>query len=481
MGAEMDRAGTQWAPYLEWSLRNPTYDGNPFDLTAEVVFTHRESGEQRTTGMFYAGGDLWEFRFTGTRPGEWTFSTAGEDADLAGRTGAVVIEANPAGVGFVVGVGSGWARQAGVNGHPEGFVPQFVMYDGPQAYHGRPDKVDADIRTFLSGHGFNGLHTNVFCRWFDMEHERSSEIEATDPNPDPRTFEALELLIGKVYAAGGVVHVWAWGDESRRQTPIKWGINGAADRRLQRYIAARLGPIPGWTMGYGYDLFEWTKGPQLDEWHRHMHEQMGWPHMLGARSWKNSLDQISEAMDYSSYEQHRPDYTRYVETISRRPAKPSFSEDRFRIRGRAKDYTMEETRRGLWHSAMAGGVANIWGNLKEGTTEGGGSKPYPRPEWIRTYASFINPRFSLDLARDNGLTDGVCLRSPDGSRYLFYREGAGSVRMDLSGMPGSAGAVAVDTVKPYVEIDLGEMKPGVHTWQASGESDWAIAVGDFEH
>ncbi|MAG93645.1 MAG: hypothetical protein CMJ48_07840, partial [Planctomycetaceae bacterium] len=45
-------------------------------------------------------------------------------------------------------------------------------------------------------------------------------------------------------------------------------------------------------------------------------------------------------------------------------------EDRFRIRHSKtyadKDYTMEMTRRGLWHSTMAGGVANIWGHLPRG-------------------------------------------------------------------------------------------------------------------
>ena len=53
----------------------------------------------------------------------------------------------------------------------------------------------------------------------------------------------LELLITKVHAAGGLVHIWAWGDEARRWTPVRWGKNGKVDKRLQRYIAARLGPL----------------------------------------------------------------------------------------------------------------------------------------------------------------------------------------------------------------------------------------------
>ena len=110
-------------------------------------------------------------------------------------------------------------------------------------------------------------------------------------------------------------------------------------------------------MGYGFDLFEWVDGKQLAQWHDFMHAQLGWLHLLGARAGTNWLAQLSEALDYASYEQHRPDYEKYVQTIDRRPDKPSFSEDRLRIRQSSryatKDYSTERTRRGLWHSAMA--------------------------------------------------------------------------------------------------------------------------------
>ena len=36
----LDRTGSQWSPALEWSLPNTSYGGNPYDLTATVVFRH---------------------------------------------------------------------------------------------------------------------------------------------------------------------------------------------------------------------------------------------------------------------------------------------------------------------------------------------------------------------------------------------------------------------------------------------------------
>jgi hypothetical protein len=487
-------AAQLWAP-VEWTLDVPPPPGqNPFDVRAAVEFVHRETGERRSTEMFYAGGDHWKFRFTGTRTGEWSYSTSSVHLPLHGHRGSVAVHPNPdpKARGFVTGLGSKW----GWSGTGEVFVPQLVMYGAPPYYHENPGRIDADIQTFLVEHGFTGFHTEVFCRWFDLEEQRCGEIGHPDPNPDPRTFEALELLIRKVYGAGGMVHLWMWGDNQRTQTPTKWGVDDPVDRRLQRYIAARLGPLPGWTMGYGFDLWEWTDDSKLAQWHRYLHAHFGWPHLLGARSEKNRLTQLSEAMDYASYEQHRPDYDMYVRTLERRPGKPAFSEDRFRVRESRypeKDYTMEMTRRGLWHSAMAGGVANIWGYLlpREGEPSRSGSNSFPRPDWIRTYARFFNQRLQSDMSPCNELTDyrpsvtleagslhaALCDRRA--ARFLFYAEDTWQVRMDLSGMPEAQPAVAIDALKPYEEIHLGLLDLGTRIWEAPYPSTWAIAVGRF--
>jgi hypothetical protein len=57
-----------------------------------------------------------------------------------------------------------------------------------------------------------------------------------------------------------------------------------------------------------------------------------------------------------------------------------------------KDYSAELTRRGLWHSALVGGVANIWGNLLQ-KSEHGGSNPYKIKDQIKCYSLFFENRF----------------------------------------------------------------------------------------
>jgi hypothetical protein len=470
--AQLNKTGNQWQP-IEWEVQNSSFSGNPFDVIAEVVFEHVESNETRRTSMFYNGGDVWKFRFTGTRPGEWQFNSQSDDPELNGLSGLVTVIANDNNIGFTTSIGNQWAHSA----TQKVFVPQFLMYPTPDQFYNKPGQIDNDIQLFLRDHGFNGFHTSVYNRWFDIDQMSYDRIN--NPEPDFRTFEALELLITKTYAAGGTVHIWMWGDEERKQTPKRWGINSTEDKRLQRYIAARLGPLPGWTMGYGFDLFEWVSGSELSEWHDYMQSQMGWKHFLGARSDKNSLNQISEDMDYSAYEQHKPDYNKYVETIERRPEKPAFSEDRFRVRneGRSKDYNMEETRRGLWHSTMVGGVANIWGNLIG--SAGHYSIAYPNPEQIKTWSTFFAPRFLNNMRRANDLTDGVCLKHSDNKHYVFYKENTSSIRINLSGMNGNQTVIAVDTKRAYQEINQGSLSANDQVWNAPYESDWAVAVGDF--
>jgi hypothetical protein len=46
-------------------------------------------------------------------------------------------------------------------------------------------------------------------------------------------------------------------------------------------------------------------------------------------------------------------------------------------------------------------------------------------------------------------------------------------------MVGSQPAVAVDAKQSYAEIALGNLNPGIQTWNAPHTSDWAIAIGDF--
>ncbi|HID77642.1 MAG TPA: DUF5060 domain-containing protein, partial [Planctomycetaceae bacterium] len=90
-GIEFPGRRTEMWRGVEWTLEDPAWKGNPFDVIAPVTFTHRPTGVRRKTEMFYSGQTEWKFRFTGTRPGVWTFATSSQDAELNGHTGLVIV------------------------------------------------------------------------------------------------------------------------------------------------------------------------------------------------------------------------------------------------------------------------------------------------------------------------------------------------------------------------------------------------------
>jgi predicted amidohydrolase len=507
----MNKTAKQWDPFLEWAIENTEPQGNPFDLEATARFTHKESGEEIETGIFYAGGHTWKFRFTGTRCGLWAFKTTSPCQALNGKLGMVAIERNadPNANGFLIQKNNKWAWSA--TGRV--MAPQLMMYDAPDAFYRNPQKIQDDIKTFLDEHGFNGFHVPVFCRWLDINQDRYEGITLSNPDPDPKTFEALELLITMVYRAGGMVHLWIWGDNdgNHHQTPMKdgWGgKNGPVDVRLQKYLAARLGPIPGWSAGYGFDLEHWVEKEDLNSWYANMHQEMGWFHLLGGRSGTPKREgtlhtQISSEMDYAGYTHLRPGYDMYRIAIERNPHRPVMSEDRFRIRDndihREKDYDETMTRRGIWHSYLAGGVGNIWGKMLPGQRTENKSDhepeqqfyPYANRVWIATAMRFWRTYFTDDQVVGNELidhqenlliTDGnlnCCTKRPTNQHFVFYKENAADIKMDLSRMDTGRSAIAVDALKPYAEINVGKLEPKSQTWHAPYVSDWALVIGKW--
>lgn len=488
-----EQTGTLWAPYLEWTLENPSYSGNPFDLMAEATFIHSESGEIRRTGMFYAGERNWKFRFTGTRTGWWTFSTCSEDPDLDGHHGRALITPNPDSriKGFLVSHGNKFARQVGEGDELEPVllnIWQGGFPNGVNAWYGSPDLhdlLDHGIDDYLWKHGMTALYSgSIGNRWFDLEARAWDEHESE--NPDPRTFETLESTITHLHSRGVHLHIWKWGDEDRRLTPIGvGGINGIPDRRLQRYIAARLGPLPGWSMSYGFDLGDrnWLDGDtrHMKAWAKYLNDHMGWTHLLFTRGYApsdvsgvsySSNGPGSRAGDLQTSPNGPASYEEVAGHLDSDPDRPHLFEERFIYLREFADgppWTMERTRRVLWWNSMAGGAGAIWGVWD-------GPLP-PNPEQMRTHARFWEDRLRLDMRRANHLTDGYALVSPSEAAGVFYREAASSVRMDLSEMEHPASAVAVDTRSAYEEISLGRLSPREHVWTAPYESDWVLAVG----
>ncbi|MBD3385582.1 DUF5060 domain-containing protein [candidate division KSB1 bacterium] len=483
-GDNLNRITRLYDPFEEWELTNESWNGNPYDLVATVTFIH-SSGKSHQTELFYKGDNIWSFRFTATEPGRWRFETSSVDPDLNGKSGEIIAETNPAPqlYGFLttytIDSQTRWVIPRGNDQTEQAFVPQLVMYTTPDEFYNNPAKIDNDLDLFIEEHGFTGVHVfSVAHGWTDISESGNGGNSGSDP--DPRTFEALEDLILRVHRRGGLVHFWIWGDQQRNMVPPE-GINSSADRRLQRYIAARLGPLPNWSAGYGFDLDEWVTAAQIKSWYDYMQDHLGWPHFLSARpagpnsgTDHSSYIAWNQNLNCASYEHHKPTVEVYKNALQAASGRPVISEDRFRVRNRPKDYTLEETRRGLWHSMMAGGVANIWGNLTGDHSSRLGSLPYPNKTELKTWSIFAKTWFDKEmLPQQNG--DALILQTPDRKKMIYYREDTQQIQIDCSGLSGSLGAIAVDAKRPYDEIAV-PVTAGIQTWTAPYTSDWAVRV-----
>lgn len=476
---------TLWSPYVEWSVSNSSWSGNPFDVVATVTFVHPGSGETRVTEMFYTGGETWKFRFTGTRTGTWTFTTSSADAQLNGHSGTVQVapNADPEIRGFTTTSGNRFARQVDENGALEGFLYNAYMdsIGWPSDYWDFVSDRSLDyIRTFPAetwatnflaqarDNGSNVIYIAIANQWFQQGALRYNEHNSEDP--ELKTFAMLERVIATVHSQGGHLQIWAWGDEERKWTSVGVGngINGVPDRRLQRYIAARLGPLPGWSIGYGFDLHEWVSESQLQSWAQYLHQHMGWPHLLWGRTRDNP------ELDAIAYGGNGPNsYSQVLNKLNSDLSRPHLEEERFWYT-RWNKFDMTTTRRHFWWYAMAGGMGGHWGRHPSASTD-----PYPNPEQLEAHRLFWKDRFLVDLTVDNNITDGYGIRVAN-SHFIFYKQDTSSIFMDLSSMNGPQTAIAIDTKLTYQEINLGQLQPFAQTWQAPYNSDWAIAVGSFD-
>jgi hypothetical protein len=507
---------------VEYTLTNATWSGNAFDLVATVTFTH--AGGTRTTEMFYTGSDIWKFRFTGTQTGVWEFTTSSRDVDLDGHTGLITVtpRVDLRVKGFLTHVGNKYTIMEEDVHHREGYVYQVFMnqqdYEQQHEHHSRilehPSRSNLIPEYWRNTreNGFDIYFFAVFYSWFRMGALSISDFSGSaDPDleqPDPALFDILESAIKYAHQRGGRTHIRAWGDNDRKQTPnhLHDGFRGKRHQRLIRYMAARLGPLPGWSMNFGFDTVEMPNAEADTAWWAdEMNRRMGWPHILTSRGWEDdSFGAHSYAgfggnpYDLETTDKGPADYEEIKQHIEAHSGKPSIYEERHTYNrwncwpGRVLDRNrLDEIgcRRLIWWQAMAGGMGGFFGHFSERFNRYGpfrpdgpcGYHPESLKQAFRTYREFWkHGRLKLSMSPDNSRVTGAtgyCLVAADKRHFIAFAEDADSVTLDLRDMADSQTIVAVDARVDYREIDKGRLRAGVHTIRFASTSDWVLAVG----
>jgi hypothetical protein len=283
------------------------------------------------------------------------------------------------------------------------------MMPGVQRWQDNFAVLRAFVAEFNDHHGFNGGHISTLgAAWFDAE--STGNLRTVPEAPDPRTFAALEAAASEWSERGGWLHLWMWGKgESGDFANLPGGYDGPRSRRLNRYLAARLAPVPGWSLGIGWDVEFWAEEKKLRWWLDDLIPRLGgWHHWIGHRYSDSDIGQgrdpepanrgeyLSRGLVWSTLRPGNEQYAgwehwctltsnREIDAgVAAFPDRPMMSEDRFRQREgawpqkdlRSDDDVLKEIPR--WASR---GVAAIYGRLMDPGAEG--SETWPNKAAIK--------------------------------------------------------------------------------------------------
>ena len=302
-----------------------------------------------------------------------------------------------------------WAHQRGPDGELVKCTPILIMMPGVQVWFNDPARMRAFVAEFNDNHGFNGGHIATIGRgWFEVD--STDSLRTAPAAPDVRTFAALEAAASEWSERGGWLHLWMWGKGDNGDfSNLPGGYNGAQSRRINRYIAARLGPVPGWSMGIGWDVEFWADLTEIKWWLDDLAPQLGgWHHWIGHRYSDSDIGQgrdpdpankgkyLPRGITWNTIRSGREQYAGWEHWstmtsdsaidagLAAVPDRPMISEDRFRRRDHAwrqKDMRSDDdilTEIPRWATR---GVAAIYGRLIDSSD--GGSDVWPNRAAIK--------------------------------------------------------------------------------------------------
>jgi len=375
-----------------------------WDVEGSCAWTHENGSIRRTSLLWYSGsGDTYVYRFGGSLQGHWTGVTSSPVTALDGLelTVEVTPSSNPKRTGW-----SGqrseeptaWAHQKGPEGELVKCTPILIMMPGVQRWFNDPARMRAFVAEFNDNHGFNGGHIATIGRgWFEAD--STDSLRTAHAAPDARTFAALEAAASEWSERGGWLHLWMWGKGDNGDfSNLPGGYNGPQSRRINRYIAARLGPVPGWSMGMGWDVEFWADQTKLKWWLDDLIPQFGgWHHWIGHRYSDSDIGQgrdpdpanqgqyLSRGITWNTLRPGREQYAgwEHWSTMTSDSAidaglaavrdRPMMSEDRFRRRDsawRQKDLHSDDDILNEIPRWATRGVAAIYGRFIDSGTEG---------------------------------------------------------------------------------------------------------------
>lgn len=254
---------TQYDRY-EISLEGPS-TGNPF---TEVEFGCEFSIGHRVVPVrgFYDGAGCYKVRLMPGEPGEWSYRTISNDAQLDGKIGSFLVEPAPSG-GPVRVVGHGFAYADGTRYVPIG-TTCYAWVHQPRSLR------DRTMETLASS-PFTKIRMCVFPKHYRYNHNEperfvfpGSLAEGFDLSRfDPEFFAEFEFELDRL------LHLGIEADVILFHPYDRWGfqrLDEETEQRYLRYIVARLAAFRNvwWSMANEWDFMKEKSELDFDRYFR---------------------------------------------------------------------------------------------------------------------------------------------------------------------------------------------------------------------
>lgn len=257
----------QW-DLFEASFTGPS-EGNPFiDVTLEAHF--RQHGRIVRVPGFYDGDGTYKIRFMPDNPGEWTYTTSSNAAQLDGQTGSVTVSAPRPGNHGPVQVANKFHFA-----HADG-TPFLSFGTTCYAWTHQPLSEQAKTLETLGKARFNKLRMGVFPKDYPYNvnealhdvYQRGADGELDFDRPNPESFRHFEnqvKALGDMGIEADIIMLHPYD---------RWGYSGMSEEQDYRYFAYLTARVAGyhnvwWSLANEYDFLLDTK--PMHQWDRYFH------------------------------------------------------------------------------------------------------------------------------------------------------------------------------------------------------------------
>ncbi|MCF7707552.1 MAG: DUF5060 domain-containing protein [Verrucomicrobia bacterium] len=466
-------------------FENASWEGNPYGLQFKAVF-ESPSDRSLTQFGFYAGGNTWKIYFMPDETGVWSYTTISPDADLDGHTGEFICKSSDL-PGALVGAGENGNRWKYADA---GYVMPLIW--GVGAYkkgigHFRAHNPDdpnvraainkaSDIGAILLNTGAIVLAKRDWAKaWPNDAMPYVNGKEGIIFNPV--FWDNLNATMDYARDRGMGFYFMLYTDDALKPDNLGIAPDSKSERRLFRYVTARLAPYPVVLWDSGIDITEYRNHAWINRFTDWFRRNDPWKHPVSSRHGGGSGSAVAENQTYDSvggaFMPKRDELLKHL-----RKTVPTAHTDHWRVFISRGDWTNRKIRNAVWYCGLSGGQAPFpdysQGAFDRRVMDKGAIMIEHATHFFHdmTVYGFGNlyPADSMILSGENA----VAARNAD-MEFVVYDKDGGLLELDLTGFPGNLIARWYNPRTGEFSMNSDTKGGGVKAFDSPGNTaDWVL-------